>query len=147
MTRINSAIPVQHLTDEHLLAEHREIKRLPYCLERSLKSRSKRRMPSEFCLGTGHVLFFLDKMKFVSRRYKELYAECCKRGFTVTDYSSNFDRISLDYLNDYEPTNNERELLIKRITERLKNSPKSSWHYCGKKISKEEAIEMLNDGR
>ena len=146
MTRINSAIPVQHLTDEHLLAEHREIKRLPYCLERSLKSRSKRRIPSEFCLGTGHVLFFLDKMKFISRRYKELYAECYKRGFTVTDYSSNFELISLEYLNDYEPTNNERELLIKRITERLKNSPKLSWHYCGKKISKEEAIKMLNDG-
>ena len=143
MTRINSAIPVQHLTDEHLLAEHREIKRLPYCLERSIKSRSKRRILSEFCLGTGHVLFFLDKMKFVSRRYKELYAECCKRGFTVTDYSSNFENISMDYLNDYVPTSNEREVLIKRITERLKNSPKSSWHYCGKKISKEEAIEML----
>jgi len=147
MTRINSAIPVQHLTDEHLLAEHREIKRLPYCLGRSLKSRSKRRIPSEFCLGTGHVLFFLDKMKFVSRRYKELYAECCKRGFTVTDYSSNFENISMDYLNDYIPTNNERELLIKRITERLKNSLKLSWHYCGKKISKEEAIEMLNGER
>lgn len=147
MTRINSAIPVQHLTDEHLLAEHREIKRLPYCLARSFKSRSKRRIPSEFCLGTGHVLFFLDKMKFVSRRYKELYAECRKRGFTVADYSSNFENISMDYLNDYIPTSNEREVLIKRITERLNNSPKSSWHYCGKKISKEDAIEMLIGGR
>jgi len=146
MTRINSAIPVQHLTDEHLLAEHREIKRLPYCLERSLKSRFKRRIPSEFCLGTGHVLFFLDKMKFVSRRYKELYAECCKRGFTVTDYSSNFRDIDSEYFNDYVPTSNEREVLIKRIRERLKNSPKLSWHYCGKKISKEEAIEMLISG-
>ena len=147
MTRINSAIPVQHLTDEHLIAEHREIKRLPYCLERSLKSRSKRRMTSEFCLGTGHVLFFLDKMKFVYRRYKELYAECCKRGFTGTDYSSNFENVALEHFNDYVPTSNEREVLIKRITERLKNSPKSSWHYCGKKISKEEAIEMLKGWR
>ena len=147
MTRINSAIPVQHLTDEHLLAEHREIKRLPYCLERSIESLSKRRMPSKFCLGTGHVLFFLDKMKFVSRRYKELYAECRKRGFTVTDYSSNFENVAPDYFNDYVPTSNEREVLIKRITERLMNSPKSSWHYCGKKISKEEAIEMLKGWR
>ena len=147
MTRINSAIPVQHLTDEHLIAEHREIKRLPYCLERSLKSRSKRRIPSEFCLGTGHVLFFLNKMKFVLRRYKELFTECCKRGFTVTDYSSNFENISMDYLNDYIPTNTEKEILIKRISERLNNSPKSSWHYCGKKLSKEEAIEMLICGK
>ena len=29
MTRINSAISVRRLTDEHLLAEHREIKRVP----------------------------------------------------------------------------------------------------------------------
>lgn len=31
MTRINSAIPVKKLTDEHLLAERREIKRLQSC--------------------------------------------------------------------------------------------------------------------
>ena len=29
MTRINVSINVKALTDEHLLAEHREIKRLP----------------------------------------------------------------------------------------------------------------------
>ena len=30
--RINCGIPVENLTDEHLMAEHREIKMLPYFL-------------------------------------------------------------------------------------------------------------------
>lgn len=38
MTRINSAINVKYLTDEHLLAEHREIKRMPYCLNIAIRS-------------------------------------------------------------------------------------------------------------
>ena len=29
MTRINAGIPVEKLSDQHLLAEHREIKRIP----------------------------------------------------------------------------------------------------------------------
>ena len=45
MTRINSAIPVKCLTDEHLLAEHREIKRLPYCLRKAIVSGSIDKIP------------------------------------------------------------------------------------------------------
>ena len=47
MTRINSVIPVRNLTDEHLLAEHREIKRLPYCLHKSVSCGSIRNIPKE----------------------------------------------------------------------------------------------------
>ena len=75
MTRINCAIPVRCLTNEHLLAEHREIKRLPKCLEKSIISGSIKDIPKEFCLGTGHILFFLDKMTFIKERYKEIYNE------------------------------------------------------------------------
>ena len=32
MTRINVGIPPEELTDKHLLAEHREIKRIPNCI-------------------------------------------------------------------------------------------------------------------
>ena len=32
MTRINVGIPPAELTDKHLLAEHREIKRIPNCI-------------------------------------------------------------------------------------------------------------------
>ena len=90
MTRINSAIPVKCLTDEHLLAEHREIKRLPYNLKKALESGSVKKIPKEFKLGRGHVLFFLDKQKFVQDRYSEIFNECVYRGFDVQCYITNW---------------------------------------------------------
>ena len=96
MTRINSAIPVRCLTDEHLLAEHREIKRLPYCFERAVKSGSIGKIPDKFALGSGHVLFFLDKFGFVRNRYVEIYEECKRRKFNVEDYSENFEHLFVD---------------------------------------------------
>ena len=147
MTRINSAIPVHCLTDEHLLAEHREIKRLPYCFERAVKSGSIGKIPDKFALGMGHVLFFLDKFGFVRNRYVEIYEECKRRKFNVEDYSENFERLFVDvnekFLKDYEPTEEDRLMLVKRISERIMKSLKRSFHYCGKAISKAEAVQLL----
>lgn len=150
MTRINSAIPVEVLTDEHLLAEHREIKRIPFnyfkAREVSLK-KSKNlvdRIPSEFCLGKGHVLFFCDKLWFTFKRYKKIREECLKRGFIVEDYSANWDSVRRNlHFCDYTPTNTEKQLLIQRIIERIQLSNKEFFHYYGEKITKEEAINKL----
>ena len=143
MTRINSAIPVRHLTDEHLLAEHREIKRLPYNLKQAIRSGSINKVPKKFVLGTGHVTFFLNKMKFVYNRYCDIYDELKRRGFNVESYHSNWDNIPSCYYKDYEPTKEEYHLLIQRISERINSSTKKSWHYCHKKITKEAAIEYF----
>ena len=137
MTRINSAIPVRNLTDEHLLAEHREIKRLPYCLKQAIRSGSISKIPDQFVLGTGHVIFFLDKMLFVRNRLSKIHEECLKRGLNVASYDENFADVEHIYLNDYTPSERERTLLIERITERLKNTKKKSWHYYGEPITKE----------
>ena len=145
MTRINSAIPVRCLTDEHLLAEHREIKRLPYCLDKAIKSGSIRKIPHKFKLGSGHVLFFLDKQCFVHSRYLEIHNELIKRGFNTTDFSDNWNVLMSGYYwNDYEPTDEEYQLLIERITERINNSTKKSWHYYGEQINSSKAIELLS---
>lgn len=144
MTRINSAIPVQCLTDEHLLAEHREIKRLPYCLRRAVESGSVKRIPQAFTLGHGHVLFFLDKMEFARRRYRDIYVECHLRHFHVEDYEANFIRDIPDgYSGDHTPTPEERNLLTARIAERIMQSKKQAWHYHGAAISKERAVALL----
>ena len=144
MTLINSPNPVRCLTDEHLLAEHREIKRLPFCLQQAIKSGSINRIPYKFTLGKGHVLFFLDKMLFCVRRYNEIDIELSKRGFTLTDFAKNWENVPYKYTNDYVVTDEERKLLIERITERINNSTKKHWHYYGKEISKSEAIDLLN---
>lgn len=146
MTRINSAISVRNLTDEHLLAEHREIKRLPACYLKAKTSGALKRIPKEFKLGTGHVTFFLDKFAFTFKRYQELYVECLRRGFQVTDFIQNWLDVDIERSNwkSYEPTKEEQELLIQRITDRIQGSSKTFFHYEGKAITKDKAIEILN---
>ena len=145
MTRINSAIPVRMLTDEHLLAEHREIKRLPNILGKAICSGSINRIPKEFVLGTGHVLFFLDKMRFTKNRYMEVYAECLRRGFDVEYYAGNWDGVPERYMNGHCITEQERLLLVNRISDRIMGSSKKMWHYEGKPVSKEECVSILSD--
>lgn len=80
MTRIN-VVPVQELCDQHLLAEHRELTRIPNNILRGrfdLKGQ-----PQDYQLGTGHVKFFYNKLAFLKRRYDDLHAECLRRGFRV----------------------------------------------------------------
>ena len=144
MTRINSNISVKKLSDEHLLAEHREIKRLPSCLRKAIQCKSINKIPNQFTLGTGHVKFFLNKQKFIYNRYKEIYQELLNRGFNIEDYSNNWKEfIDTEYFNDYVPTNEEYELLKQRIIERIQNSNKKTWHYYKKQITVNDAIKLL----
>lgn len=143
MTRINSAIAVRNLTDEHLLAEHREIKRLPACLLKSLV-KGVPYIPNVFTLGKGHVSFFYNKFEFTLSRYKDIYIECLKRGFDVTNYITNWLSIGDNrYWNGYTPTEIEREILVERISERIRNSKKTVFHYYGRMIDKDTAIKLL----
>lgn len=145
MTRINSAIPVERLTDEQLLAEHLEITHLPYFLGRALQSGSINHIPREFTLGTGHITFFLDKMLFTLNRYNAIREECTARGFAVTNMSYKWDSVPEQYMNDYTPTPKDYSDLIRRIESRIMTSTKRTWHYKSLPISKERAIKILRD--
>ena len=59
MTRINVGIPPADLNGRHLIAEHREIKRIPNLVNRGRYSLDNQ--PKLFKLGKGHVKFFYDK--------------------------------------------------------------------------------------
>jgi len=146
MTRINSAINVKYLTDEHLLAEHREIKRMVYSYmkRKSMKSGFSD-IPPVFTLGKGHVIFFIDKGMFTFKRYLQIHDECLHRRFNVTNYSNDWIMYTTHF-NDYSPTRDEHALLVDRISERLINSTKKCWHYYGQKISKEQSVNLLKYG-
>lgn len=154
MTRINSGVDVKRLTDKHLLAEHREIKRI--C---DLFTRRKNKMafawsegiPENFTLGKGHVLFFLDKPYFTFTRYIQILTECKARGFNITDYSKCWDvylkdKIVLEHpryrMKEYKPSKIDQALVINRITDRI-NEQKSEPLYCGQTISRQAAIQLL----
>lgn len=83
MTRIN-LIPVEELCDQHLLAEHRELTRIPNgLLAGKLKYNYVDRSDS-FTLGKGHVKFFTDKLDWLFQRYNHIHQECLMREFNVT---------------------------------------------------------------
>ena len=119
MTRINAGIPARELTNKHLIAEHREIKRVPNVIVRgryNLKS-----IPDQFTLGKGHVSFFYDKLGYLKERYMSLYEECRARGFNVQNYLASWDGVPVELMNDYIPTEEDRRIIRERIADRLAN--------------------------
>lgn len=122
MTRINAGIKAADLHSKHLLAEHREIKRIPNLIKSGRFN--DKDTPTEFKLGTGHVKFFYRKQKYLYKRYLEIYKECINRGFKVENYSECWDGFSenlnlLFYWQDWEPTEEAKILIRERINERI----------------------------
>jgi len=118
MTRINAGIPPKQLCRQHLLAELREIKRIPNMLPKA----NLKDLPTKFTLGTGHVRFFYDKGMYTFLRYVALYDEAISRGYNVTCFADAW-KIYDNYLHlfkDWTPTVADRKLIEDRIAERLK---------------------------
>lgn len=82
MTRIN-LIPPSELCDQHLLAEHREITRIPNHVMKHYPQLNLEGRPADYTLGTGHVRFFYDRLGFLLMRYILVHQECVARGFAV----------------------------------------------------------------
>ena len=117
MTRINVGIQPDELTDKHLLAEHREIKRIPNCVAKGKYNMDG--IPKRFKLGKGHVKFFYDKLAYLKHRYFKLYIECLKRGFKVQCYIEAWDNVPKELMNDYKVKANDIRIIRQRINEKL----------------------------
>jgi len=120
MTRINCGIPPSELHDKHLLAEHREIKRIPNMIK-SGKAKLDN-IPEKFCLGKGHVKFFYNKLQYLTNRYHLIYLQCLKRGFNVTYYGDAFKDLPIELMNNYRPTLTDKMIVRQRIKLRLPKS-------------------------
>lgn len=123
MTRINAGIDPATLTDKHLMAEHREMKRIPNCIAKGRANLAN--IPPTFRLGKGHVSFFYDKLGFLHHRYKLVHAECLKRGFNVQDYSGAWDNVPARLMGDWVPSVDDSRIVQERIDERLLTAKRS----------------------
>ena len=119
MTRINIGIPPKELTNKHLIAEHRELKRIPNVVAKGRYN--LKNIPSQFSLGKGHVSFFYDKLGYLKERYVDLYNECLARGFNVQSYLGSWDGVPSMLMNGYTPTARDVEIIRERIADRLAN--------------------------
>lgn len=117
MTRINVGIDPRELTREHLLAEHREIKRIPNMVRTGRISLDN--IPDQFVLGQGHVKFFVNKLGYLLNRYKDIRDECYHRGYNVTDYSDAWIGIPEVLMGQWNHTQEAIELIRNRIADKL----------------------------
>lgn len=121
MTRIN-VVSVKTLVDQHLLAEHRELTRIPNCV---ISGKYKvENIPNDYVLGTGHVKFFTNKLGWLKKRYDELHKECLDRGFNVT-YKFPMD-VPKEFEGDYSPTLNAIQINEERILLRMPKKPRKT---------------------
>ena len=113
MTRINIIEP-NELTDQHLIAEFREIFMVGGSLNRTLNS--------------GHVYFFYNKGKYLHRRYQELITEMKRRGFkpdnTRVFPTSVFKDNGL--YNDWTPNIEDYKIIRERIQQNIDMKP--NWY-------------------
>lgn len=117
MTRISSKVKPIELCDKMLIAEHREIKRIPNAIKNG-KAVIKN-IPDQFTLGTGHVKFFYNKLAYLHQRYKALRAECLERGFNISDYNECFEGLPVELYQDWTPDERVRGIVVDRINDRL----------------------------
>ncbi len=121
MTRIN-LIPPSELCDQHLLAEFRELTRIPNAVAKGKYSLVG--IPDDYKLGTGHVRFFFNKLMFLKKRYQDLYEECKARNFNVTYIWPETLPENESLWLDYVPTVNAIEVNRARIQERMPAKPR-----------------------
>ena len=115
MTRVNVGVCPTTLSRLHLMAEHREIKRIPNRIKKG--NFSLVGQPQNFKLGTGHEKFFYTRLGYIKRRYEAIYAECIKRKYNIQYYGSAFEGIDPKYFGDYTPTESDRQLILKRMAD------------------------------
>ena len=153
--RINIGIDPYYLTDEHLLAEYREIpmlvKWISKVYEKNDISVIPDKAPKEFSFGKGYFHYFLNKVGYLKVRLENVYKECKQRGFNVGDINQFWDlEASIfrfkhigEHLNiePYEPM----VITTNRIKEKIKSSPKQYFHFYHQRINKQQAIDKLNE--
>ena len=150
MTRINVDLDPKLLTDQHLLAEYREIPMVPAALRRSLKTKSVGdildSIPKKFTLNRGHVTFFYNKLAFLSDRYSKIVSELESRGVNV-DKTRTYGGDGLPYVFYGKASfdSKDRTVLVNRIKTRVQEKP--HWYkHRSVSIDETEYFKLLNKG-
>lgn len=114
VTRIN-CVPPELLSDDHLLAEYREMPRI-FQLVEAAEARGERPstadLPDEYTMGEGHVRFFYDKLFYIAERHQRICEELDRRGFNLNFTGAHplLFELNPGWLGDWEPS--EAELLV-----------------------------------
>jgi deoxyribonuclease (pyrimidine dimer) len=125
MTRINLIDP-RELTDQHLIAEYRELPRIFWAVRGKLIENKEIKIWNKYKMWTWHVIFFYDKLWFLEKRYYLIVNECKKRWFNIKFDTLDLSDIPSNFKNNYTPTKEDIEISSWRIQEKL---DQKKWFY------------------
>jgi len=128
MTRINT-IPPRRLTDQHLLAEYRE---LPRVFALAAKAASVVPVPATYTLGTGHVKFFYARTGYLAQRQQTIIQELLARGYNLTHRTAPAPVLGRDA--DWTPDDAADDINLARLREKLAKAGARYTHY-GKPVA------------
>lgn len=125
MTRINCIEP-SRLNQKALSGEWHEIPRVitlakdAYWKGSDTFNKTMKRVPPNYTMGTGHVLFFYTRLGYIVKRYIQLADECRNRGWNINqiDQDDLLKFVPKMLLNDWEPDAHAIETNMQRLIER-----------------------------
>lgn len=123
MTRVTILDP-SDLTNEWLLANHREIPRIVNELIEHPERLVLKDIPKQFTLGNGHIKYFRNKLLYIAKLHQATIEECKKRGINydksiTVELDKLPDHIKMFCLNDWTPSREDHRVLILRLIERF----------------------------
>lgn len=134
--RINVINPF-FLTDNHLIAEYREIKMITYYYVKSLKSKNgmdRSKISKRYTLNKGHAYMWFDKLGYVDRRFKSIVEEMKRRGFKTNFTVLNYTDIPETAFGNFIPDDEDIRVNLDRVLIRIADKP--LWYkYMGSNIS------------
>ena len=119
MARVNIGVDPKYLSDQHLIAESVEITMITGGLRKN-GYEIKSPVPKTFRMGTGHINFFKNKLKYLKSRLEAVNAEMRKRNFKPGT-KLDLNEFPSKYHNDWAPDMSASMILRRRIYDRLKN--------------------------
>lgn len=128
MVRVNIINP-RMLADQHLIAEYLEIMMLVGHVK---KHENINYIPEKYKLGTGHINFFKNKLKYLKERHELIKNEMRKRNFKARK-TINFKGIDKKLINNWKPQKNDFKVIINRIICKISQKPKWYRYYGEKK--------------
>lgn len=137
MVRVNIINP-RNLSDQHLVAEYLEILML---ITYAKKHPSTEGIPNRYCLGKGHIKFFKNKLKYLKKRHEKIKQEMKKRGFK-TDKTATLQGASKALLKDWRPKPGDKDIIKKRLIEKL-NMKSGFYKYYREKKPKSFFIRLI----
>lgn len=127
--RCNVGVDPSLLVDQHLVAESTELKMVPGMMRYRINKEQKFGKPPEsFRLGKGHILFFTDKLGYLSKRLECINKEMRRRGFKpgAPDYIDPYE-FGDEYSGSWLPTIDDSNLIRARLAEKLVAKPPGFW--------------------